>query len=68
MLILEVRYGMTATFSDKDQDRIRRMRQYQHRKGLSHFIDAVRQLYNDALQLKEITDFKCSKAMAASFF
>lgn len=46
--------GKTATFTDKDQDLIRRIQQYQKEKKLSSFIDAVRQLCNDALQLKKI--------------
>ena len=46
--------GKTATFTDKDQDLICRIQKYQDEKGLSHFIDAVRQLCNDALQLKKI--------------
>lgn len=47
--------GKTATFTEKDTELIRRIQQYQNEKGLSHFIDAVRQLCNDALQLKKIT-------------
>lgn len=45
----------TATFTEKDTELIRRIEQYQRERGLSHFIDAVRQLCDDALQLKKIT-------------
>ena len=44
-----------VTLTDKkDTELIRKIEQYQTEKGLSHFVDAVRQLCNDALQLKKL--------------
>lgn len=45
----------TATFSEKDKDLISKIQQYQKEKQFSFFIDAVRQLCSDALQLKRIS-------------
>ena len=45
----------TATFSDKDGESVRKIQAYQKEKNLPSFIEAVRQLCNDALQLKKIT-------------
>lgn len=45
----------TATFTEKDTDLIQQIQRYQEEKGLSHFIDAIRQLCSDALQLKKIS-------------
>lgn len=47
--------GKTATFSDKDGESVRKIQAYQKEKKLPSFIEAVRQLCNDALQLKKIT-------------
>ena len=43
----------TAKFSDKDGELVRKIQAYQKEKGLPSFIEAVRQLCNDALQLKK---------------
>lgn len=45
----------TATFSDKDGELVRKIQAYQKEKKLPSFIETVRQLCNDALQLKKIT-------------
>lgn len=45
----------TATFSGKEGESVRKIQAYQKEKRLSSFIEAVRQLCNDALQLKKIT-------------
>lgn len=47
--------GKTATFSYKDGESVRKIQAYQKEKRLPSFIEAVRQLCNDALQLKKIT-------------
>lgn len=45
--------GKTVTFSDKDGELVRKIQAYQKGKKLPSFIEAVRQLCNDALQLKK---------------
>lgn len=45
----------TATFTNKDVELVKRIQQYQKEQGFSNFIDAIRKLCDDALQLKSIT-------------
>ena len=54
-IVRRVIMSRTATFSDKDGESVRKIQAYQKEKKLPSFIEAVRQLCNDALQLKKIT-------------
>ena len=47
--------GKSVTFGDKDAQLIRRIVAYQKEKGISSFVEAVRQLCEKALKFNEIT-------------
>lgn len=47
--------GKGVTFGDKDAQLIRRIVTYQKEKGISSFVEAVRQLCEKALKFNEIT-------------
>ncbi len=47
--------GRSVTFGDKDAQLIRRIVAYQKEKGISSFVEAVRQLCEKALKFNEIT-------------
>jgi hypothetical protein len=47
--------GKGVTFGDKDAQLIRRIVAYQKEKGISSFVEAVRQLCEKALKFNEIT-------------
>lgn len=46
----------TATFrdNDRDQELVKKIIEYQKAHGLSSFIDAVRKLCNDAIEIEKI--------------
>mgnify|MGYP004534540621 FL=1 len=45
----------TANFTEKDKALIQRIEQYQKEQGIKTFIDAVRKLCGNALDLRKIT-------------
>ena len=45
----------TATFTEKDKALLQRIERYQQEQGIKTFIDAVRQLCSNALDLRKIT-------------
>lgn len=47
--------GIKFGDSQRDRDLIRRITDYQEKSGISSFIEAVRKLCDDALQLKKIS-------------
>jgi predicted component of type VI protein secretion system len=44
----------TATFNKKDEELVKAIEDYQHRKQLASFIDAVRKLCSNALEIEKI--------------
>ena len=47
--------GKGVNFVDKDNELIRKIEAYQKEKGISSFVEAVRQLCEKALKFNEIT-------------
>ena len=44
-----------AKFTEKDEELVAKIQEYQNAHGLPHFISAVRKLCNDALKVEKIT-------------
>ena len=50
--------GITFGDSKRDRDLIKRITDYQEKSGISTFVEAVRKLCDDALQLKKISKWQ----------
>ncbi len=46
--------GKHITFIEKDEQLIKSIEEYQKAHGLAHFVDAVRKLCKDALEISKI--------------